>query len=53
MSCSFQVSSKVTQLHNICLFLFLFFFHYGLAQDIESNSRCWTVGPCCLYVRTQ
>ena len=23
-------------------------FHYGLSQDIEYSSQCYTVGPCCL-----
>ena len=30
--------------------LFIFFFHYGLSQDIEYSSLCYTVGPCCLSI---
>ena len=25
-------------------------FHYGLSQDIEYSSLCYTVGPCCLSI---
>ena len=28
--------------------LFYILFHYGLSQDIEYSSLCYTVGPCCL-----
>ena len=31
----------------ICIYYFLFF-HYGLLQDIEYSSLCYTVRPCCL-----
>ena len=24
--------------------------HYGLSQDIEHSSLCYTVGPCCLSI---
>ena len=27
---------------------FQILFHYGLSQDIEYSSLCYTVGPCCL-----
>ena len=30
--------------------LFHILFHYSLLQDIEYNSLCYTVGPCCLCV---
>ena len=30
--------------------LFHILFHYGLSQDIEYSSLCFTVGPCCLSV---
>ena len=33
--------------------LFHILFHYGLSQDIEYSSLCYTVGPCCssiLYI---
>ena len=29
-------------------FFFIFSLHYGLSQDIEYSSLCFTVGPCCL-----
>ena len=25
-------------------------FHYGLSQDIQYSSLCYTVGPCCLSI---
>ena len=37
------VCSKVIQLY----ILFYILFHYGLSQDIEYSSLCYTVGPCC------
>ena len=30
--------------------LFYILFHYGLSQDIEYSSQCYTVGPCCLSI---
>ena len=33
----------------ICI-LFHILCHYGLSQDIESSSLCYTVGPCCLSI---
>ena len=30
--------------------LFHVLFHYGLLQDIEYSSLCYTVGPCCLSI---
>ena len=30
--------------------LFHILFHYGLSQDIEYSSLCYTVGPCCLSI---
>ena len=30
--------------------VFHIIFHYGLSQDIEYGSLCYTVGPCCLFV---
>ena len=38
------VYSKVIQLYIHVHTLF----HYGLLQDIEYSSLCYTVGPCCL-----
>ena len=37
----------------LSLSLFFFFgipFHYGLLQDIEYSSFCYTVGPCLLSI---
>ena len=43
----------------ILLFFFFFthiyiskiiLFHYGLSQDIEYSSLCYTIGPCCLSI---
>ena len=31
-------------------FFFYILFHYGLSQDIEYSSLCYTVGPCCLSI---
>ena len=30
--------------------LFYILFHYGLSQDIDYSSLCYTVGPCCLSI---
>ena len=35
--------SKVIHLYTYVYILF----HYGLSQDIEYSSLCYTVGPCC------
>ena len=45
--CSFLLYSRVIQL---CIYIFFFFFHYGLSQDIEYSSVCYTVGPYCLSI---
>ena len=29
---------------------FIFLFHYGLSQDVEYSSQCYTVGPCFLPI---
>ena len=42
----FQAYVKVIQL---CMYVHIFFFtffHYGLLQDIEYSSLCYTAGPC-------
>ena len=36
--------------HTHTYILFYIFFHYGLSQDIEYSSLCYTVGPCCLPI---
>ena len=41
--------SKVIQLYIYIYFLNILF-HYGLSQDIEYSSLCYTVGPCCLSI---
>ena len=35
---------------HIYTFLFNIPFHYGLSQEIEYSSLCYTVGPCCLSI---
>ena len=30
--------------------LFHILFHYGISQEIEYSSLCYTVGPCCLSI---
>ena len=47
------VYSKVIQLytHNTHIYMYIcILFHYGLLQDIEYSSLCYTVGPCCLLI---
>ena len=52
MLCWFLLYSKVIQLYinkyKYIYILFYILFHYGLSQDIEYSSLCYTVGPCCL-----
>ena len=56
-SCWLQMYSKLIQLYiqtfYICIYIYIIFyipFHYGLLQDIEYSSLCYTVGPCCLSI---
>ena len=46
--------SKVIQLYiYIYIYIHILFhilFHYGLLQDTEYSSLCYTVGPCCLSI---
>ena len=42
--------SKVIQLYIYIYILFQILFHYGLLQDIQYSSLCYTVGPCCLTI---
>ena len=35
---------------HIQTFFFHILFHYGLSQDIEYSSLCYTAGPCCLSI---
>ena len=39
-----------THTHIYIHILFYILFHYGLSQDIEHSSLCYTVGPCCLCI---
>ena len=41
-----QQSDSVMHIDTFILFYILFC--YGLSQDIEYSSLCYTVGPCCL-----
>ena len=41
-----QQSDSVIHIHKF----FNILFHYGLPQNIEYSSLCYTVGPCCLYI---
>ena len=37
----------------MCIHIHILFnipFHYGLLQDTEYSSLCYTVGPCCLPI---
>ena len=36
--------------HTNIYIAFHILFHYGLSQDIEHSSLCYTIGPCCLSV---
>ena len=40
--------SAVQQSDSVICILFPILFHYGLSQDIECSSLCYTGGPCCL-----
>ena len=44
--------SAVQQSDSVIYMYILFhtLFHYGLSQDIEYSSPCYTVGPCCLSI---
>ena len=35
---------------HVIYILFHILFHYGISQDIEYSSLCYTVGPCCLSI---
>ena len=41
-------SSSSSSIIYVCVYIL--FFHYGLSQDIECDSLCYTVGPCCLSI---
>ena len=32
------------------MFFLIILFHYGLSQNIEYSSLCYTVRPCCLSI---
>ena len=44
----FAVQQKLTQHCKYIYILFHILCRYGLSQDIEYSSLCYTVGPCCL-----
>ena len=44
------VQQSDSVIHTYIYILFPILFHYGLLQDIEYSSLCYTVGPCCLSV---
>ena len=52
--CKLLLYRKVTQFYMcVCVCLYILFhtlFPYGLSQDIEYSSLCYTVGPCCLSI---
>ena len=51
MLCQSLLCSKVTQLFiHIYTFFFYILFHYGLSQDIQYSSLCYTLRPCCLSI---
>ena len=52
MLCSFLLYYKVIHIY-IYVYIYILFhilFHYGLSQDIEYSSLCYTIGPCCLSI---
>ena len=42
--------SAIQQSDSVIDILFHILFHFGLSQDIEYSSLCYTVGPCCLSI---
>ena len=51
MVCWFLLYCRVIQFTYMYQYiLFRILFRYGLAQDIEHSSLCYTVGPCCLSI---
>ena len=44
----YAVQQSDTDTHIYVLFHILS--HYGLSQDIQYSSLCYTVGPCCLSI---
>ena len=44
------ISAKQQSDSDIYIYIYTFkkiLFHYGLSQDTEYSSLCYTVGPCC------
>ena len=37
---------------SVIYILFHILFHYGLSQDIEHSSLCYTIGPCCFSIHS-
>ena len=53
--CWFLLYSKMIHIHiYIYIYIYTHFFHilvhYGLSQDIEYSSLCYTVRLCCLFI---
>ena len=46
----YSVIHKYKYIYIYIYILFHILFHYGLLQDIEYSSLCYTVGPCCLSI---
>ena len=46
VECIFGYINSV--IHKYCFYFILF--QYGLLQDIEYSSLCYTIGPCCLSI---
>ena len=44
-----DVQQSDSVIHIYALFFYILF-HYGLSQDIEQSSLCYTIGPCCLSI---
>jgi len=42
-----EQSDSVIHYIYIHIHFFYILFHYGLSQNIEYSSLCYTVGPCC------
>ena len=42
-----QQSDSFIYIHTL---FFNIFVHYGLSEDIEQSSLCYTVGSCCLFI---
>ena len=48
--CNVVLISAAQQNDSAIQIFFHILFHYGLFQDIEYSSPCYTVGPCCFKI---